>query len=114
MFQGRDLKKFGKFALFISFFLWQMVAVLVRVHLGNRTNIIYTHTHTHTHTHRGFPGGGTGKEPTCQCRREVRDAGSIPGSERYPGGRNANPLQYSCLENPMDRGVWRATVHRVS
>ena len=114
MFQGRDLKKFGKFALFISFFLWQMVAVLVRVHLGNRTNIIYTHTHTHTHTHRGFPGGGTGKEPTCQCRREVRDAGSIPGSERYPGGRNANPLQYSCLENPMDKGAWQATVCRVA
>ena len=39
--------------------------------------------------------------------------GSVPGSRRYPGGGNGNPLQYSCLENPMDRGKWRATVHDV-
>ena len=44
----------------------------------------------------------------------VRDAGSIPGSGRSPGEGNDNPLQYSCLENPMDRGAWRATVHRVA
>ena len=37
----------------------------------------------------------------------------VPGSERCPGGGNGNPLQYSCLENPMDRGAWRATVHRL-
>ena len=37
--------------------------------------------------------------------------GSIPRSERSPGGGNGNPLQYSCLENPMDRGAWQATVH---
>ena len=42
------------------------------------------------------------------------DSGLILGSGRSPGGGNANPLQYSCLENPMDRGVWRATVHRVA
>ena len=42
------------------------------------------------------------------------DAGSIPGSGRSPGEGNGNPLQYSCLENPMDRGAWRATVHGVS
>ena len=41
---------------------------------------------------------------------DIRDAGSIPG--RSPGGGHGNPLQYSCLENPMDRGAWRATVHR--
>ena len=41
------------------------------------------------------------------------DAGSIPGSGRSPGGRNDNPLQYSCLGNPMDRGAWQATVHRI-
>ena len=45
---------------------------------------------------------------------DLRDAGSIPGSGRCPGGGNGNPLQYSCLENPMDRGAWRATVHRVT
>ena len=39
---------------------------------------------------------------------DVRDVGSIPGSGRSPGGRHGNPLQYSCLENPMDRGAWRA------
>ena len=44
----------------------------------------------------------------------TRDAGSIPGSGRSPVGRNGNPLQYSCLENPMDRGAWRASVHGVA
>ena len=44
----------------------------------------------------------------------VRDAGLIPRSGRSPGGGHGNPLQYSCLENPMDRGAWRATVHRVA
>ena len=43
---------------------------------------------------------------------DLRDAGSIPGSGRSPGGGHGNPLQYSCLENPMDRGAWQATVHR--
>ena len=42
---------------------------------------------------------------------DLRDAGSIPGSGRSPGGGNGNPLQCSCLENPMDRGAWWATVH---
>ena len=46
---------------------------------------------------------------------DVRDTGSIPGSGRSPGGGHGNPLQYSCLENtPMDRGAWRAMVHRVA
>jgi len=45
---------------------------------------------------------------------DVRDMDLIPGSERSPGGGHGNPLQYSCLENPMDRGVWRATVHGVA
>ena len=45
---------------------------------------------------------------------DLRDVGSIPGSGRSPGGGHGNPLQYSCLENPMDRGAWQATVHRLS
>ena len=45
---------------------------------------------------------------------DVRDVGSVPGSGRSPGGRHGNPLQYSCLGNPMDRGAWRAAVHRVA
>ena len=45
---------------------------------------------------------------------EARDPGSIPGSGRSPGEGNGNPLQYSCLENSMDRGAWQATVHGVA
>ena len=44
----------------------------------------------------------------------VRDSGSIPWLERCPGGEHGNPLQYSCLENPMERETWRARVHRVT
>ena len=43
----------------------------------------------------------------------VTDSGSVPGSGRSPGGGNGNPLQYLCLENPMDRGAWKAVVHGV-
>ena len=57
-----------------------------------------------------FPGGSDDKESACNAR----DPGSIPGSERSPGEGNGNPFQYSCLENIMDRGAWRATVHRVT
>ena len=45
---------------------------------------------------------------------DIRDMGSVPGLGRSPGGGHRNPLQYSCLENPMDRGAWRATVHGVA
>ena len=52
-----------------------------------------------------FPGGTSGKEPTYP-RRSLRDAGSIPESGRSPGEGNGSPLQYFCLENPMERGAW--------
>ena len=58
----------------------------------------------------GFPGGSYGKESACNAG----DLGSIPGSERASGERNGNPLQYSCLENPMDREAWQATVHGIA
>ena len=45
---------------------------------------------------------------------DARDLGSIPGLKRSPGGGHGNPLQYSCLENPMDRGAWWAMVYRVT
>ena len=45
---------------------------------------------------------------------DIRDAGSVPGLGRSPGEGHGNPLQYSCLENPMDRGAWRAVVHGVA
>ena len=57
-----------------------------------------------------FPHNSVGKEPVCNAG----DPSSIPGSERSSGEGNGNPLQYSCLENPMDRGAWRATVHRIA
>ena len=57
-----------------------------------------------------FPGCSEGKESACN----VGDLGSIPGSGRSPGGGNGNPLQYSCLENSVDRGAWKATVHSVA
>ena len=61
----------------------------------------------------GFPGGLVVKNLPANGV-DARDAVSIPGSGRSPGGGNGNPLQYSCLENPMDGGAWRATVYAVA
>ena len=58
----------------------------------------------------GFPGGTTVKNLPAN----EGDADSIPRSERAPGGRHGNPLQYSCLENPKARGAWQAIVHGIS
>ena len=58
----------------------------------------------------GFPGGSDGKASACN----EGDLGSIPVSQRSPGKRNGNPLQYFCLENYMDRGAWQATVYGVT
>ena len=58
----------------------------------------------------GFPGGSDDKESSCN----VGDPGSIPGLGRPLGEGNGNPIQYSCLGNPMDRGAWWATVHGVA
>ena len=57
-----------------------------------------------------FPGSSDGKASAYN----VGDLGSIPGSGRSPGEGNGNPLKYSCLENPMDRGAWWATIHGVA
>ena len=58
-----------------------------------------------------FPGGSSGKEPACQCQW-LRERRFDPWVGRSPGEGHGNPLQYSCLENPMDRRAWRVTVHR--
>jgi len=58
----------------------------------------------------GFFGGSAGKESTCH----VGDLGLIPALGRSPGEGHGNPLQYSCLENPMDRGAWWSTIHGVA
>ena len=60
-----------------------------------------------------FPGDSVVKNPPANAE-VAREMGSIPASERFPVVGNSNPLQYSCLENPMDRGAWRATVHGVT
>ena len=75
---------------------------------------------TNTHRYRkqpsgyqfgvGFPDGSDGEESAYS----VGDPGLSPGSGGSPGEGNGSPIQYSCLENPMDRGAWRATVHRVT
>ena len=62
---------------------------------------------SHLHTSTGFPGGPDDKESACTAR----NPGWIPRLGRPPGEGNGYPLQKSCLENPMDRGAWRATVH---
>ena len=61
----------------------------------------------------GFPGGNGGKESAFQCRRQKRCRFSH-WVGKIPGGGYGNPLQYSCLDNPMDRGTWWATVHGVT
>ena len=61
---------------------------------------------------RGFPGGASGKEFTCNVEA-AGDTGLIPGSGRSPGRGNGNPLHYFCLENLIDRGAQQGTVHEV-
>ena len=59
---------------------------------------------------RGFPGGSAVKNPPANAG----ETGPIPGLAKSPAGGNGNPLQYSCLGNPMDRGAWWVTVHKVT
>ena len=59
---------------------------------------------------QGFLGGSEGKESACNAG----ESGSIPGSGRSLGGGHGNPLQYSCLENSMDKGAWKVTVYGVA
>ena len=72
-------------------------------------NMIY-HFICYNYVCIGFPGGSEVKASACN----VGDLGSIPGLGRSPGEGNGNPLQYSCLKNPMDGGAWWGTVHRVA
>ena len=61
----------------------------------------------------GLPRWHVVKNPSAKAGDTLRGVGSVPGSGRSPEGGHGNPLQYSCLENPMDRGAWQATVHRI-
>ena len=60
---------------------------------------------------QGFSDGTSGKEPPPATAGDIRYLGSIPGLGGSPGESHGNPLQYSCLENPIERGAWWATVH---
>ena len=61
----------------------------------------------------GFLSDASGKESPANAE-DMRDAGSVPGWGRSPGRGHSNPLQYFCLENPLDRGTWQATVQRAA
>ena len=80
--------------------LWLM-RIFCIIHLSSNTGLM------------GLPGGTVVKNSPSSAG-DVAEVGSIPVSGRSPGGGNGNPLQYSCLENPMDRGAWWATVHGVT
>ena len=73
---------------------------LINIYVCNRHR--YAYTYIHTYTYEGFPGSSDGKESACN----VGDPGSIPGSGRYPGEGNGNPLQYSRLGNLIGYSLW--------
>ena len=95
---------------------WAAISFSITIMEENiKNDFLYTHTHTHTHTYiciveLGFPGGSAVKNLSAKAG----DLGLITGWGRAPGGGHGNPLQYSCLENAMDRGAWWATVHGVT
>ena len=74
------------------------------------SKVVQFYIYMYFYIYKGFPGSSAGKEFTCNAG----DLGSIPGLGRSPGKGNGNPLQYSCLENPMDRGAWQSTVQGVA
>ena len=87
---------------------------------GDEREATYINMSMHVYVHVGFPAGASGKEAACQCSKHKRSGfdpwvrKQIPGSGRSPGGGHGNLLHYPCLENPMDRGAWWATVHTVT
>ena len=90
---------------------------VVYIHTDTQTHT-QTHTHTHTHTHISeifiyLPRWLSGKESACSAR-DTAVASSIPGPGRSTGRGNGNPLQYSCLDNSIDRGSWWALIHRIA
>ena len=90
---------------------WRMTAEEGRPEPGPFTRFQFWYWKSHIHPHMtGLPCSSDSKESACKAG----DPGSIPGSGRSSGEWHGNPQQYSCLENPMDRGPWQATVHEVT
>ena len=109
----------GQFWLWVFLILCVLSIGLRLTYTQKKTNIRVLpmvchilHILAPTYWAEGFPSGSASKESTCNAG-DKGDAGSTPGSGWSPGGKNGNPLPYSCLENSMDRGAWRATVHGV-
>ena len=86
------------------------IIITVIIVLYNIYKIIVTQTYVSL---MDFPSGASGKESACKCKMHKK-LSFIPGLGRSPGGRHGTSLQYSCLENPMDRTAWWSTVHRVA
>ena len=112
-----EVKMPGKFFILTLFLLVRgkniYMMLLTTVNTGMLNKVHYQHYGVYYLFLYGLPWWLSGKEPTCQCRRHRGDPGLIPGSGRSPGEGNGNPLQYSCLGNPMDKGSWWATVHEL-
>ena len=85
----------------------QRIENILIIYIFNLYNLIFVVIY-------GFPGGPTVVKNLPANAGGARDVGLIPGSGRSPGEGNGNSLQYSCLENSIDKGVWQATVHRVT
>ena len=96
-------------SLTLSLFIYRMDVVISNFGIHQYESLINNSSGT-TIDKMGFPGGSDGKE----YAHNLGDLYLIPGSGRSPGGRHGGPLQYSCLENSMDRRAWWATVHGVS
>ena len=108
---GQDWVTFISLHFFIShasqFYLWNILNVIKVFWKRYKPTPNYFLMFLTLNSGLGFPGGPESQESVCNAG----DLGLISGLGRSPGKGNGNPLQYSCLENPMDRGAWRAIVH---
>ena len=103
------------------FFFFFLICLIIQFYFNLYSKLLFSIMYNMFHCcvyqililYMGFPSGTNGKESAGHCRRH-RAVGSIPESGRSPGGGQVNPLQYSCLENPMDKGAWWDKAHRVA
>ena len=96
------------FSSLVLFYVWEDTRVLTHWNHSSDTHLNHLGP---VYCFSGSPSGASGKNSPADAG-DIRDVGSIPGLGGSPGRGHGNPLQYSCLEDPMDRGAWQATVHR--